>query len=149
MREIDVREYIALKVGLLGSAFGRKINQYQVHIFQRRLERFSIPALNKAFEYAEDTFEKLPTPNKMAEIAARFHALQRPSYRYPIVRVSDPGTGAPIEAKKDPVTGEILYRVTDCPEGRAFLEMRKSLTESKKKSRTKTSNSSTEGLAWR
>jgi hypothetical protein len=132
----NVRDYIATRIKMLGSALGRRTNQDLIDVFQRNLERFKIGELQKAFDKAESELEWFPSPRKMTEMAAGFRASPLWKYSYRDVKATDPETGAIVHAKLDPINGEVLYRAHDCPEGRPCLASYKLLCEPKRKTKT-------------
>jgi hypothetical protein len=131
-----LRDYIRIRVQMLGSALGRKTNADLLDIFHRHLSRFTIGTLRRAFDKAEGELERFPTPHRMAEIAAGFLPSSMWKYDYRDIKATDPETGATVDAKRDPENGETLYRREDCPEGRAFLAFLKALAQTKPQART-------------
>jgi hypothetical protein len=80
--------------------------------------------------------DRFPTPSKMGEIAVGFLPSTTWKYDYRDIKITDPRTGVQVDAKRDPVSGEHLFRPQDCLEGRAFLDTLRLLAEDKREARS-------------
>jgi hypothetical protein len=115
---------ISVRLQMLCSLFGKRVAEENWDTFKRvyceGLENFPADALSRGFKKAEQNCERFPSPKLMRDLCGEFIS---GAYRYNFrpMDARDPETGAPVKAKQDMDTGEMLYRATDCPEGRAFL----------------------------
>jgi hypothetical protein len=122
MSNPDNNAYIEARIKILGSAFGRRTSPELVSTFQRHLARFSMSVLRKAFDKAESELERFPTPRKLLEVAASLEPSPLWKYTYENIKATDPETGAIVNAKRDPVTGETLIAPVIAPKGANSLQ---------------------------
>jgi len=115
------REYIGIRVQMLGQALGGKMTDEKIRVFKDALERFPTRVMSVAFTRAEQQLERFPTPKLMQTICGECMPSNSWMYDYKKRESRDPETGRTITVAIDPVTGDQLFRPQDCPEGRAFL----------------------------
>ena len=105
---------------MLAAVFNRKSNGEMERVYKDALQGFPMPVLGKAFTKAEQQLERFPTPKMMRGLANESMPSETWRYRYQLVESHDPETGMAVQVLIDPATGDEMFQMGDCPEGRAF-----------------------------
>lgn len=116
----DRLSLISIRVQMLAAVFNRKTSDAMVSVYKDALQGYPMPVLGKAFTQAEQTLERFPTPKIMRSLANEAMPSEAWRYRYSKAESRDPETGMVVTVLIDPASGDELFRMNDCPEGRAF-----------------------------
>jgi hypothetical protein len=119
------RTLISVRLQMLIALFGKKFSDDGLESVKRvycdALQNFDDTAITGGFKKAEQTCERFPTPKAMKDFCSESTQSGAWRYNYGKSKALDPETGKEVEVRIDPVTGELLFRAEDCPEGREFL----------------------------
>jgi len=116
----DRLSLISIRIQMLAAVFNRKTSDEMVRVYKDALQGYPMTVLGKAFTFAEQTLERFPTPKVMRSLANEAMPSEAWRYRYRKAESNDPETGMIVPVLIDPVNGDELFRMSDCPEGRAF-----------------------------
>jgi len=130
------RSLISVRIQMLMALFGKKVSDEGFESVKRvycdALEGFASEAIMGGFRKAEQSCERFPTPKAIRELCSECSVSTLWRYTYNSSKAIDPETKQTVPVKIDPETREILYKATDCPEGRAFLARLRELGKKQK-----------------
>jgi hypothetical protein len=105
----------------LGDAFGKRVTDGLIAIWQDRLAAFDEMVLLRAFTFIETNDERFPTVSRCIRMCRENVPYQSP-YNYEDFRKFRKTTDAKgVACIMDVEKQERLYRAVDCEEGRTFL----------------------------